>query len=71
MTDKTILEAIATIEDRIDAASPESRDAVLSELRSMMSDLRAKGRKVPQRLRELEEMLIDEAVEDQFDNLPV
>ena len=71
MTDKTILEAIATIEDRIDAAPSDSRDAVLSELRSMMSDLRAKGRKVPQRLRELEEMLIDEAVEDQFDNLPV
>lgn len=71
MTDTNLVELIAELEPKVAGATPSTRDAVLKELNKSADKFREAGKPVPQRLKELEYALVDDAVEDQFDNLPV
>jgi len=71
MTDTNLLELIAELEPKVADATPLTRDAVLKELNKSADMFREAGKPVPQRLKELECALVDDAVEGQFDNLPV
>lgn len=55
---------------RIDAAGAK-RHTLAPELTHLIRELQVAGALVPQKLRKLERVLHDEAVEDEMDNLPI
>lgn len=61
----------ADLEQKIDAAQGASRLKYQPQLTRVMEQMKDAGLKVPGRLRRLEANLIDEAIEDRFDNMPV
>lgn len=52
-------------------ASPETRLRLQPELGRLLQELEQAGTTVPARLRNLHEQLLEEAIEAQFDNLPI
>ena len=59
------------LEERLRDAIGEDRVALHAKLHRSLDSIRALGGKVPAHLRELDLELIDEEVEDSFDNMPV
>ena len=64
-------ETAARIESRITEAGPFDRTRLQPELNLILKRMEADGVRVPRRLRQLDEILTEELIEDQFDNMPV
>lgn len=71
MTVTDLLNTAQQLEDRIATANDRSRIALQPEFHQVLHKLRKSGAKIPQRLRTLDAVLCEEAVEAQFDNMPV
>ncbi|SDN37993.1 hypothetical protein SAMN05216196_101342 [Lutimaribacter pacificus] len=69
--DPRLVPMIEELEQAAMACAPEAREEVRKRLHSMIAQLRAEGHPVPQRLRDVDEMLTDASVEDRFDNMPL
>lgn len=61
----------AQIEAKIAQAGPCGRTQYQPELSRIVQHMRASGVRVPSRLRKLDMVLTEEAIEDMFDNMPV
>ncbi|MGR3759028.1 hypothetical protein ACUXV3_02675 [Roseobacteraceae bacterium NS-SX3] len=71
MTKHDLLRAAERLEERIQTASGPGRLAMQPEFHHVLNRLKACGAEVPRRMRRLDHALCEEAVEDQFDNMPV
>ncbi|MFD1508671.1 hypothetical protein [Lacimonas salitolerans] len=69
--DTRLVPMIEELEQAVAVCSDEMRDEVQARLHVMMAKLRAEGTPVPQRLRDLDQILTDAAAEDRFDNMPI
>lgn len=56
---------------RIKAEAPQARYRHQPQLRQLIQKMEAEGRQVPKPARNLHQELVCEAIEAQFDNLPV
>jgi|AACY02.16.fsa_nt_gi hypothetical protein len=61
----------ADLEQQIAAASDDLRPRLRAELRQVVEEMKARGESVSAHLASLDQALIDEEVEDQFDNMPI
>lgn len=59
------------LERELKTASPEKRLRLQPEFGKVLKQLEIAGSVVPARLRNLHDQLLDEAIEDRFDNLPI
>ncbi|MBU2942258.1 hypothetical protein Q8W37_20470 [Shimia thalassica] len=59
------------LEAQISGATGDTRYDLHQKLHRTLENIRIKGGKVPAHLRNLDLELIDEEVEDSFDNMPV
>ena len=59
------------LEQVISEAGPEKRLALQPQFSKVLSRLRSEGQAVPVRMRQLDSILVDEAIEARFDNMPV
>ena len=59
------------MEKKLQGTEGDERVALHAKLHQCLDLIRARGGKVPAHLRELDLELIDEEVEDSFDNMPV
>lgn len=59
------------LERLIGGAAPETRYRHEPQLRHVIARLREDGRAVPDRIRALHATLLSEAIEAEFDNMPV
>ncbi|MDQ7071156.1 MAG: hypothetical protein Q9M48_10540 [Rhodobacterales bacterium] len=66
-----IIGQIERLERDISAANPQELLVLQPEFHSFLRDLSGKGYEIPARLRNLDKDLEDDAVESQFDNLPI
>ncbi len=71
MPSQDFTKEIEQIEARIAATAPEKRVELQGELHKLVQRISAAGVSVPARLHDLDVALTEEAVEAQFDNLPV
>lgn len=55
----------------ISEATGEERYGLHQDLHRVIENLRVSGSRVPGRFRDLDHELLEEEIEDQFDNLPV
>lgn len=70
MTDNLKLR-LDSLVDSLTAADISTRETLLEELERVVFELEARGETVPDRARQHVRAECDDAVEDQFDNLPV
>jgi len=66
-----INDTVTRLEAEILAGDANTRRALQPKLHNILSDLKSQGREIPARLRALDQALMDEAIETQFDNMPV
>jgi hypothetical protein len=66
-----LMHPLADIEARIRATPPDQTRQLHADLRRLCDRLESKGFELPERLRSLDRMLTEAAVEEQFDNMPV
>lgn len=66
-----ILSEVDNLAAQIRAASPEERVKLQPGFGRALQQMEQSGKTVPARLRNLHEQLLEEAIEDQFDNLPI
>lgn len=59
------------LEDQIARSDPDSRHRYQPQLRKLIRRMDVEGAQVPLAVRQLHEDLVCEAIEAQFDNLPV
>lgn len=59
------------LEKQLQNSEGDARVAMHAKLHRCLDSIRAQGGKVPAHLRDLDLELIDEEVEDSFDNMPV
>lgn len=71
VTIEDLLEKAKSLEAKIATAEGDARYALHQELHRALENIRAKGGTVPAHLRNLDLELVDEEVEDSFDNMPV
>lgn len=71
MTNNDLTQAARQLEARIAAAGAATRFELQPELSRVLEKLSRQGEHVPARLRNLNAVLLDEAIEQRFDNLPV
>ncbi len=57
--------------NEIKQASPDDRLKLQPEFGQVLMDMEREGTTVPARLRNLHELLLEEAIEAKFDNFPV
>lgn len=62
---------IDTIQSLIDQANPDTRYQHEPDLRHMIERLRANDMAVPAPVKRLHQILLSEAIEAEFDNMPV
>ncbi|OUS22149.1 hypothetical protein DI396_13410 [Litorivita pollutaquae] len=62
---------IETLEAAVEAADAQTRVALQSKVHALVCEMRRQGVEVPAHLSHIDCELTDEAVEAQFDNLPV
>lgn len=67
----TLTEDLNRLHDRILDADPDSRQKFLPSLNEMIERLEAAGEAVPAGARDLQDELTADAIEAQFDNMPV
>lgn len=66
-----ISQKLQDLHDAILNAEPQERQKLQPELADIIADCEAKGAHVPARIHELNEDLLSDAMEAQFDNMPV
>ena len=71
MTDYDLPQTARQLEAAIVAANPAKRIELQPQLSRVLDRLSREGHHVPARLRNLNAVLLDEAMEERFDNLPV
>lgn len=71
MTIVELVEKANELETQIAGAVGDERYELHQELHRTLERIRSKGGSVPAHLRELDLELVDEEVEDSFDNMPV
>jgi hypothetical protein len=71
VTIEDLLEKANALAAQIATAEGEARYELHQELHRALENIRAKGGTVPARLHSLDLELVDEEVEDSFDNMPV
>ncbi|MGD9862627.1 MAG: hypothetical protein AB7S99_05385 [Pseudodonghicola sp.] len=71
MTRQTLVSEAEQLEQKLAGACATRRLEIQPQLSLVLARLQGDGHRVPQRLRRLEAMLTQEAVEAQFDNMPV
>ncbi len=71
MTDTDLLKRAHQLEDRIATANSKVRIALQPEFHRVLHRLRNSGAPIPKSMRRLDATLCEEAVEAQFDNMPV
>ncbi len=71
MTIEDLLEKANALEAKIAMAEGDARYELHQELHRALENIRAKGGTVPAHLRTLDLELVDEEVEDSFDNMPI
>ena len=71
MTIEDLLKQADALEAKIATAEGEARYELHQQLHRALENIRAKGGTVPSHLRNLDLELVDEEVEDSFDNMPV
>ncbi len=71
MTDKNLITAAESLERRIAGADARSRLALQPVFSRALELLKADGQSVPMRMKRLDAMLVEEAIEARFDNMPV
>ncbi len=59
------------LEQKIAVAGAETRLALQPQFSRVLDRMAAGGERVPVRMRRLDAALVDEAIEAQFDNMPV
>lgn len=62
---------ISALEAQIEAASGHERLRLKPQIQAVMREFRQNGSRIPSRLRNLNEVLIQEEIEAKFDNLPL
>ncbi len=71
MTIDDLKKTAENLEDEISRAGPSARLALQPQFSQILHNIAARGERVPGRLRSLDALLIDEAIEARFDNMPV
>ena len=71
MIDQDLIKVAEHLEQKIVRANGAGRLALQPEFSQLLDRIRGAGLKVPTRLRQLDDRLSDEVVEDRFDNMPV
>ncbi|MGE4326979.1 MAG: hypothetical protein AB7E21_12875 [Pseudodonghicola sp.] len=66
-----LVQAAERLEKNLTGACAKTRLRLQPEFSQVLSRLQEKGQDVPTRLRRLERALTDEALEAQFDNMPI
>ena len=59
------------LEQRISSANASTRLELQPKLSRVLEQIQAEGEQVPLRLRRLDAVLCDEAIEARFDNMPI
>ena len=59
------------LQSRIRQDKPETRYRFQPELRHLIGTMKKTGQKIPQKTKRLHDELLAEAIEAQFDNMPV
>ncbi|MEO9778785.1 MAG: hypothetical protein ABJH07_06595 [Sedimentitalea sp.] len=59
------------LEEQISCAKAEMRIALQPQFSSVLGKIAAEGAQVPGRMRRLDAVLVEEAIEARFDNMPV
>lgn len=65
------IERARALESRIAEAGPAKRLELQPELTKVLNRMEADGVVIPRRLRDLDAILTEEAIEARFDNMPV
>jgi hypothetical protein len=63
--------SIAALEEQVKAARGQERLRFKPQIQAVIRQLKRDGTRVPSRLRNLNEALIQEEIEAKFDNLPL
>lgn len=71
MEDKMLLKTAEKLTNEVSTASPRKRLELQPELNRVVEHMIAQGMHVPPRVRDLNTVLLEEAIEDRFDNMPV
>ena len=71
MTNQGLIRTARDLEQKIGRADAVGRLAMQPELTRVLERLKADGQQVPPGLRDLNNVLCDEAIENWFDNMPV
>ncbi|WP_240336645.1 hypothetical protein [Tropicibacter sp. Alg240-R139] len=71
MSDHELLQQAETIEARLNGANQSLRLELQPKLSRVIENLRTNGAHVPARLKRLDAVLCDEAIEARFDNMPI
>jgi len=71
MTNQGLIRTARDLEQKIGQADSVGRLAMQPELTRVLERLKADGQQVPPGLRDLNNVLCDEAIENWFDNMPV
>ncbi|WP_101068593.1 hypothetical protein [Roseovarius salinarum] len=68
---KDLHKELEALEIRIRAADPANRYKFQSQLHRLIEKLSHSGQPVPSKLRDLDDQLAEDAIEAEFDNMPV
>jgi len=71
VTNQSLIRTARDLEQKIGRADSAGRLAMQPELTRVLERLKADGQQVPPELRDLNNVLCDEAIENWFDNMPV
>lgn len=71
MTEEELLRQARDLSEKIKDAEGDARYNLHQKLHRALENIRAQGGHVPAYLRDLDLELVDEEVEDAFDNMPV
>lgn len=71
MADHELIRVAEHLEQKIAGADASVRLSLQPEFSKVLERIRRAGLEVPSRLRQLDDRLTEECVEDQFDNMPV
>lgn len=71
MTAAELCQVAEQLEREIEEAPAETRLSLQPQFSNIISIMKKTGFSIPPRLRSLESVLLDEVIEDRFDNMPV
>lgn len=71
MSELNLFEHADALSQKFDHADEEARLAMQPQLSRLINQFEAEGTTIPRKLRYMNAVLVEEAIEAQFDNLPV